>query len=467
MKNTDSYPKCVCYRLTNINMDAPKSLKVIANKLDTPLYIVGGYVRNKLLWANNPREGDIDICAELTPSEIQSKLVNVAEIKLINPRIGTLKIIVDNEEYEYTCFRKENYPIGGKHTPNEVCFVKNINEDAYRRDFSVNALYLNVLSGEVLDPTGKGLADIKSKSLRTAAQPEKVFGEDGLRLLRLVRFAAELGFSIEAETFEAAKKFRANLSDIAAERKRDELDKILLADKRYNIADAHYQGLKLIGELDLWEFLIPEIVDCIGFSQRPDIHMYDVYNHILEAVRVSPPEIRLASLLHDIGKPAAFKEDGNMYRHSIIGADIAETILKRLRYPNATIQRIKALVNHHMYDMDGLTKLPKLRVFIQNNYEIINDLLKVREADGRATNNDYNPETVNKMRDCLYDMQAKEIPFSLKELDINGIDILELGAINVELSTILKGVLMQSAKVGRRLTREEQLEFALKLLNGY
>ncbi len=446
-------------------MIAPEGLKRLASLLDAPLYIVGGYVRNKLLWGDY--EGtDIDICSALIPDEIMQKLEGKAVVLPVNPRIGTLKIILEDEQYEYTCFRRDSYPSGGQHTPKEVAFVKDIREDALRRDFTVNALYCEVLSGEVIDPTGFGLIDLKDRVIRTAASPDKVFKEDGLRLMRLVRFAAELGFSIEESTFRAAAKYRDNLKDIAAERKRAEFDKILAADSKYGINDAHYKGLYTLGQLGLWQHIIPEMEEAIGFPQRQDIHKHDVYNHILESVRLSPPNTRLALLLHDIGKPPAVKAEGNMHRHAAISADMAKRILgQSLRYPKAVVQRTERLIRNHMYDMDGKTGLGKLRVFIQKNHDIIEDLLLVREADGRATGNTYDATAVDRMRDCYRDMQLNRIPFSLRDLDINGIDILELGAINVELSELLKGVLTECAKQGRRLSREEQLDCALRLLN--
>ncbi|NCA66555.1 MAG: CCA tRNA nucleotidyltransferase [Clostridia bacterium] len=446
-------------------MFVPEGLRKIASMLNAPLYIVGGFVRNQLLW-DNCLKTDIDICSSLTPQEVEERLDRRIKIVPVNPRIGTLKFIIGEEEYEYTCFRRDSYPTNGKHTPNEVIFVTDICEDALRRDFTVNALYCEVSKGEVIDPTGNGLADLKNRLIRTTTTPNKVFGEDGLRLLRLARFAAELGFEIEPDTFEAAQKCADRLADIAPERKSAELDKILYADKKYDISNAHYKGLVTIGKLGLWKYLIPEMEDCIGLSQREDYHKYDVYNHILESVRVSPPGIRLTMLLHDIGKPSAITADGNMHRHATIGADMANRILNStLRYPKAVTARTERLIRNHMYDIDGLTGIGKLRVFIQKNYDIIEDLLEVREADGRATGNNYDDKIVNRMRTCFLEMKRKNIPLTVRDLDINGIDILELGAINIELADLLKGVLTQCAKEGRRMTKEEQLDWALRLLN--
>ncbi len=445
-------------------MKVPQGLRRIAEALGSPLYIVGGYVRNGLLWGHYA-DTDIDICASVLPEEIILRLNGFAKVIPVNPRLGTLKIVLGEEEYEYTAFRKDSYPLSGRHVPEEVVFVDDINEDAARRDFSVNALYCNALSGEILDPTGNGLKDLDAKLIRAAALPERVFLEDGLRLLRLVRFTSELGFKIEEKTFAAAERYASNLIDIAPERKRAELDRILSADIRYGVENAHYEGLYLIGRLNLWEHIIPEIQGCIGLLQRSDIHKYDVYYHTLEAVRLSPPEIRLAALLHDIGKPAAINEDGNMYRHAALGAEIAQKALERLRYPKAAAERVVRLILNHMYDFDGKTGLSKLRVFVQKNYDILEDLLKLREADGRAAGGLYDGGIVERMRDCYMAMVAEKVPFELKDLAINGVDVLELGARGPELSVILKGVLTASAKEGRRLSREEQLDVALRLLN--
>lgn len=448
-------------------MIIPKGLIQIAQQLKEPLYIVGGFVRNHLLWGKSPNT-DIDICSALTPQEVVARLVNNITVVPINPKIGTLKLVIEEEEYEYTCFRRDNYPQNGRHTPEDVVFIKDIREDALRRDFTVNAVYYDIMKGQIVDPLGKGVEDISKKEINTTTAPEKVFGEDGLRLMRLVRFSAELGFSIGEETKNAAKQYAKNLSDIAPERKTAEFNRLLVADKKYDIKDAHYKGLVTIGELGLWRYLIPQLEDCIGILQREDKHKHDVYFHSLEAVRVSPPEIRLAMLLHDIGKPVSLKLNNNMHKHPSIGAEMTKEILSnQLRYPKSVMQKTARLVKNHMYDFDGNTGVGKLRVFIQKNHDIIDELLKVKEADGRASGYPYDNSIVERMRNTYFDMIENNVPLTLKDLDINGIDVLELGAINVELSTLLNAVLEESAKQGRKLSKEEQLDCALRLLNKH
>lgn len=236
-------------------MQAPQGLLFIADALPCPLYIVGGYVRNMLLYGK--ADTDVDVCAALTVDGLRQALQGKGvEVVDVNPRVGTVLLKVGDERYEYTTFRKDSYPIGGVHTPDSVQFVATPQEDAQRRDFSVNALYLDVLSGRLTDPTG-GLQDLQNKRIRSTRQADLVFGEDGLRILRMVRFCAQLGFSPEEETFESAKAHCAYLADISPERIWEELQKILLADGRYGVPFAHEKGLLLLDRLGAWDYIAP------------------------------------------------------------------------------------------------------------------------------------------------------------------------------------------------------------------
>ncbi len=232
----------------------PRELKKLSAFLSAPIYIVGGFVRNSVLFNNveSLNYTDVDICGSLTPDQIRKELSNVASVKDVNPRIGTVLIIYCGKQFEYTTFRRDSYPIGGKHTPDSVEFVNNIETDALRRDFTVNALYCDVMTNEVVDVVG-GLDDIKARRIRTVRSPQETFSEDGLRLLRMIRFACELGFDIEPETFKGAKESRDQLRDITVERKREELQKILVSNTKYNLKGTVSMGIRKMCELGLWK----------------------------------------------------------------------------------------------------------------------------------------------------------------------------------------------------------------------
>ena len=236
-----------------MKLHVPFALQELAKRIPS-LYVVGGYVRNAV-WRGDIAGTDVDVCGPLTPDEVRSVLRDTHYLVLdVNPRIGTVLIKTPDGEYEYTTFRYDSYPIGGAHTPAEVRFVRTIEEDAGRRDFRMNAIYLSAATGEVVDPTG-GVADLANRLVRTTRAPSLVFGEDGLRILRLVRFACEMGFAPDAETFKIARNMRRQLEDISTERKTAEMERIMLSDTRYGEENAPVKGLQLLQALGCFPLL--------------------------------------------------------------------------------------------------------------------------------------------------------------------------------------------------------------------
>ena len=241
-------------------MSIPQGLRSIAAALPCPLYLVGGYVRNLLLYGKT--DTDMDICAALPVEELRRALEGLpCEVQDVNPRVGTVLIKWGDERYEYTTFRRDSYPIGGVHTPAQVTFVGSPAEDALRRDFCANAIYLDVATGEIIDPTG-GREDLKKGVLRATREPDLVFGEDGLRILRLVRFCAQLGFVPDEETFLSAQRHCHYLRDITPERIWGEMRLILLSDTRYNVPFGHEKGLALLDRLGAWPYIAPLDAPC-------------------------------------------------------------------------------------------------------------------------------------------------------------------------------------------------------------
>ena len=401
-------------------MNLPILLKKWLLSLPFPLYITGGYVRNNLL---NLPPYDIDIAGAVSSLELSRFLPKTASFSIVNSKLDTSIIIISGVKFEYTPFRTEKYD-AGEHTPKSSEFIKDPYTDSFRRDFTCNCLYYDIKTDKTLD-FHNGIDDINNKTLRAVNSPDTVFSFDGLRILRMVRFSCELGFEIETNTFLSAKKFGHNLKYISSERIREEFDRILIADTKYNIPDAHYRGLKLIGELDLWKYIIPEINDGMGFKQNLKYHSYDVYNHLLQTVKIAPPHIRLAALLHDIGKPASQKQYGNMHHHSDIGIAIVKNRLgqKGLKYPNSLVEKIVRLIDTHMYDLKEKTRPDKLRKFVIKNYDILDDLIDLVRADTFAHG------TGKHDRSQRFETARKEIiklglPKSLKELNINGNDLI-------------------------------------------
>ncbi len=409
----------------------PESLKKLASMSEYPVYITGGYLRNQICGLGKT---DIDICGPVVATALG--LPKNCYIKTVNFRLGTSVIKFGNDEYEYTPFRTENYSEGGAHTPSRVGFTSDIRVDARRRDFCCNSLYYDIKKGELLDFSG-GVADCQNKILR-AKNPEEVFSSDGLRLMRLCRIAAETGFKIESRTGAAAIKNAALLKDISPERKRDELMKILLADTKYGVENAHYRGLKLMQKVGLFKYVIPRLAECEGVEQNPEYHKYDVLEHIFQTVRAADPQVRLAALFHDIGKPYCKNTFGKMHGHEVASARAAKDALGQygLKFPNEVVEETEKLCKFHMYDMNGLTSDGKVRLFVAHNFDIIDKLVMLIKAD-RAGSGMREVPAEHRFEKVKAQMLADGTPIDQTDLKINGVKLLEIGYKGAAIGKIL------------------------------
>lgn len=400
----------------------PDWLEKFAEVNESPIYIVGGYVRN-ILGGLSP--SDIDIAGRPLPDGL--KLPRGWFFATTYRRMGTALIKCryrSDIELEYTPFRTEKYAPGGGHVPVSVSFDADLESDAERRDFTVNSIYYDIRSHRLVDPFG-GAEDIKKRIMR-AVDPERVFSSDGLRLMRLVRIAAETGFGIERATADEAMKRAPLLADITPNRKRDELLKILMADTVYGVEDAHYRGLKLLREYGFLQYVIPELAELGTIAQPSEHHKYDALEHTFRVVRVCPPELRLAALMHDIGKTEAVRRTGRMVNHDVYGEEMTRRILGEMKFPVKTADRVARLVRWHMYDKDAKTRSGKMLVFTARNADIIDDLETLIRADraGRGTDEPAPPVRFSEFRKKLTETGA---PLSIGKLKINGADLMTLG----------------------------------------
>ncbi len=405
----------------------PQKLISLAEILPRPLYAVGGVVRNFLI--DQSISDDFDLAGAITSDELVCGL-NKIGLKVLAEykRTGTVMFSDGQRKYEFTTFRSESY-LGGEHTPYKTEFTEDIKVDALRRDFKCNAVYFDIRAGEYIDPLG-GIKDIIDRRLNSVTKAEKVFSNDGLRLMRLARFAGELNFKPNSEVLGAAMMHADNIKEISPERVYAELIRILHADKKYAFSDpqGHYTGLKILDETRVLDRIFPELTDGRGMAQRADFHRYDVLEHSLRTVLYADENIRLAALLHDIGKPFCYLRDGYYYHHFSEGERIAETVLKSLKASNETIKQVKFLVREHMVDLDCSMKESKVRRFLVKNEDKLKDLLAVKQADFRASleTDDVAPTLVKWGR--IYRKMKKDgTPFTLKELKVNAADLIEIG----------------------------------------
>lgn len=432
-----------------MKINLPDSLIKLNSLASSPIYVVGGYVRNHFAGLGNT---DIDIAGPVISEALG--ISKRYQTKVVNYKLGTAIIKYNEDVFEYTPFRVEKYADDGSHTPIEVKFTTDLKADALRRDFTCNAIYYDITNDEIIDPL-HGLQDIEHKILR-AYNPDKIFASDGLRILRMVRIAAETGFKIDGATAMSAKKNAEKLRDISAERRREELNRILVADTKYGVANAHYRGLKLLAQLGLLKYIIPQLEDEAGLEQNPKYHKYDVLEHTFRTVQASPPEVRLAALMHDVGKPYCVNKFGNMHGHETVSANIVKYTLGEygLKYPNAVIEEVAFLCANHMYDADFLTKKGKLRVFVAKNFDVIDKLSALIIADRKATGMEHTEyERLSKVKQQLIEENA---PIKVTDLAIDGATLILEGIQPAKIGTLLNE-LWVSCVVDPRLNNKEWL----------
>lgn len=435
----------------------PAEVQAIASDLRKKkfqAYIVGGCVRD-LIMNRSPK--DWDIATDANPGEVQSLFPE----SVYENAFGTVGVKTGSETdslkiVEVTTFRLEGKYSDKRH-PDEITFAKTIEEDLGRRDFTINAIAVRLENGQstdnqIVDPYG-GEKDIKKKTIRTVGDPEERFGEDALRMMRAVRFSAELGFVIDTATETAIRKHTGLLEMIAKERIRDEFIKILLTDNA-----AH--GMMMLQELHLLEYIIPELHEGVGVSQNKH-HIYTIFDHNINALDYTvkqkyPLLIRITALLHDVGKPQTKRGEGTdatFYHHEEVGAKLAAEILARLHFPRDFIERVVHLIACHMfyYNVDEVSAAGVRRFLARVGPENVDDLMKIREAD-RIGSGVPKAEPY-KLRHLQFMIEkVKHDPVSPKMLKINGNDLMR--ALGIEagprvgyiLSILLDEVLDDPAK---------------------
>lgn len=440
------------------NLEIPPRIRELAELLKpyAPLYIVGGYVRDSLLGIECH---DVDICSKLRVETLRNALLTSDfEISDKNLRMGTVVISKGGFKAEYTSFRSDSYACGsGAHSPEEVKFTDDIVLDAQRRDFCCNTVYLDAASGDIVDPLG-GENDIRDKLLRRAK--EDVLEADGLRILRLVRFAAELGFKPTEDTLASAKQNAWRVRDISAERIRDELDGCFTADIKHPELcrkGAHVEALRMLDELGLVDELFPELAALKGLPQPPKYHLYDAFEHSVKAFELSDPSLRWAALLHDVGKAPCVAKNGNMHGHEVVGEAMVKDILERLRFKRSEVRRISQLVRWHMADINRNMSETKLKRFAVEHSDIGEQLCDLMDIDGLASKGELTRR--NRLRDAYAFLKANGLPLSVRELPVSGEDLISLGVPENVRSAALDSLLADTAMDPHLNDRDKALRY--------
>jgi putative nucleotidyltransferase with HDIG domain len=311
-------------------------------------YIVGGFVRDLFL-DRQPKDLDIMVCSKNEIADRQFSGINFSKIlakkyslhdPVVFERFGTSKLFIDSEEVEFVMPRKEYYEFDSR---NPDTTLGSLEEDALRRDFTINALFLRLSDMTILDFTSKGIKDIKNKTIRVTdlKNAEIIFRQDPLRILRAIRQSLQLGFSIETITYDAMKTSAKRIDIVSPERIRDELNKII-------IEQAPSKAFLMMDDINLLQEILPEVARLKNLEQPAEYHVGDVFTHTLKVLDRTRNDVtlRMSALLHDIGKFKTYKKTGN--KISFLGHE-SEGILKRLKYPKDFIRRVSSIIKNHMY----------------------------------------------------------------------------------------------------------------------
>jgi putative nucleotidyltransferase with HDIG domain len=383
------------------------------------LYLVGGAVRDFMM---GKIVTDWDFTTNATPKEM---LEFLGEDAYYNNKFGTVGLPAEEDErpYEITTYRTETSYSDSRH-PDEIKWGASIEEDLQRRDFTINAMALDIKDREkIIDPY-KGQKDIKKKVIRAVGDPAERFREDALRMMRAVRIAAELGFTIEEDTFNAIKMHASSIDKIARERVRDELLKIIASSYPYD-------GILLFHGSGLMDETMPELSKTFGVEQKSPgrHHIHDVGTHSLLSLKNCKSEdaiTRFATLIHDIGKPQTYEvKEGviTFYNHEVLGARIAKNIAHRLRFSKKDTDKLWKLVRWHQFTVDERQTDKAIRRFIKKvGLEYVDDMLALRVGDrlgGGARETSWRLEEFKKR---LVDVQKQ--PFTVHDLKIKGDDVM-------------------------------------------
>lgn len=444
-------------------MTIPSEVKNIMEKLGKAKFqahVVGGCVRDLLRKA---KPLDWDITTNAKPEEIKKLFPK----SFYENKFGTVTVLTKSRdktlaEVEITTYRIDEKYTDKRH-PDKIRFAKTIEEDLARRDFTINAI---ALSDKMVDPFN-GQKDLEKKTIRAVGKADDRFNEDALRMLRAVRFATTLGFSIEEKTLKAIQKNSGWIQAISKERIRDELIKIFNSEKAA-------EGVDLLRQTNLLKYILPELQKGVGVSQNR-AHIYDIYEHSMRSLKAAAErkynlEVKFASLFHDIGKPETKEGEGpdsTFYNHDYVGAKFTAQILQRLKFPRKFIEKVAMLVKNHMFvsDPERLTEAGARRIIRRVGLENISDLINLRIADRLGMSlPKARPYRLRKV-EYLIEKVSKD-PISVAMLKIKGNDVMKL--LNIKpgpkIGAILD-VLLAEVIEDPKENKKEHLEKRIKQLN--
>ncbi len=415
--------------MTRRSLEVPDEVRELHARLvegGFEAYLVGGCVRDLVL-GREPKDWDITTSAR--PEQIQA----LFDETFYENEFGTVGVVTKSvhprlKVVEITPFREEGKYSNARH-PDEIRWAKTLSEDLKRRDFTINAIAYEPQTGELID-VHEGQKDLERKVIATVGHPQERFSEDALRMLRAIRFSAELDFVLDGDTAAAILEKAALLSHISEERIRDEFIRILESDRPM-------QALFVAQKLGVLRYMMPEVEEGLGVAQN-QAHSFDVFEHSLRTLQHAADKkwtliVRIAALLHDVGKPASRrwsdeKKEWTFYGHDVIGGRMAKKILTELKFPKDTIEQVSSLVRWHMFfsDPDKITLSAVRRVITRVGTQHIKDLLNLRVCDrigtGRPKEHPFRLRKYMSMVD-----EAMRDPISVSMLNIDGARLVAMG----------------------------------------
>ena len=449
--------------MSEVKIIIPEKVNSIIKTLEDAgyeAYAVGGCIRDIIL-GREPRDWDITTSA--LPQQVKSLFRRTVDTGI---KHGTVTVMIGDEGFEVTTYRVDGIYEDGRH-PRDVSFTRELKEDLRRRDFTINAMAYNDRDG-LVDIYG-GMEDTEKKIIRCVGEPEERFGEDALRMLRAIRFSAQLGYEIDPDTEKAISKLSGNLKKISAERIHAELIKTLVSDHPEKIEKAYELGLTAV--------FLPEFDTAMQTEQNHPHHCYSVGKHIIKSICEieADPVLRLAMLLHDIGKPKTLTidEEGktHFHGHPAVSERMGVAIMRRLKMDNDTIRKVSVLVRYHDYgNALPATEKTVRRALNKICDDLFEDFLRVKEADVYAQSDYLREEKIEKIKEWrrIYrEIIEKGQCFSIRDMKISGKDLIAAGtAPGPALGEILNKLLEEVLDDPEKNNREYLLKRAGELKSG-
>lgn len=451
--------------------------KIQGTEWENKVFLAGGAVRDEIMGLK-PKDLDFTVLGDLNSGINFSVWLGrimgnfrKGSNPVIYERFGTSKLATNKNklglpemELEFVAPRKETYEPGSR---KPIVTAGSIEDDARRRDLTINSLLKNISTGKVFDVTGRGVSDIKAGIVKTTSEPDVIFREDPLRMLRAIRFTVKYGFNMEADVFNGIKKHASLIDSISKERIADEFSKIL-------VSPEPVKGMNLLRDMGLLKYIIPELTQAVGMTQNHH-HHEDVYDHIMTVVSKTPAnlETRLMALLHDIGKVKTRTEengDVHFYDHENVGAHMAKDILSRMKFSNAgvNIDNIVSGIANHMRlkqagDEGTNVKDKTLRRFANSVGPSIGNILDLIDADNKSHANASNmPNQIANIRVRINSLEDK-VDSKQLNLPITGHDLIGLGLKPGPMFKEIMSIIEDAWYENTDLTKEE----AMKLVDGY